>query len=161
MFIWFVVLSVLGVYSVFRDPKMDYRFVAAGALLPDIVDGVVRQGAGPLHSVVVGVALLFVVVLVTIGRRPARKRWLAIPIGIFAHQILDAAWVSTRMFWWPVAGFSLKEPLPVVKHGLALGLIEELVGLVLGYLAYKKLRLANPARRRRLQTTGALPQPKA
>lgn len=158
MLLWFAVFSVLGVYAVFRDDRMDYRFVVAGSLLPDLFDFGLKRGVGPLHSVVVGVGLLFGVVISTIGRRPSRKRWLAVPIGIFAHQILDGAWVNTRVFWWPFAGLSVNGHLPVTQHGLAFGLLEELGAVAVMIWAWKAFGLNNPTRRAQLIGTGQLPQ---
>jgi hypothetical protein len=158
MFLWFAVLSVLGVYAVFRDEAMDYRYVAAGALLPDLIDGVVRRGIGPLHSVVVGVALLFATVAATIGRRALRKRWLAVPIGIFAHQILDGAWADTRSFWWPITGLGLHGRLPVIGHGAVIGVVEELIAAAAAVWMWRVFSLSDPMRRRRLLAAGHLPQ---
>ena len=160
MFLWFIVLSVVGVYAVFRDETMDFRFVAAGSLLPDVVDAAVRRGVGPLHSVVVGVGMLFGVVVATVGRRSARKRWLALPIGIFAHQILDFSWTSTHVFWWPLTGLSLHGRIPAVEHGLVRGLLEEAVALAVGVAVWRSFRLTEPARRARFLRTGQLFHPR-
>lgn len=157
MVLWFAVMSVLGVHAVFRDDRMDHRFVLGGALLPDAADFAVRQGVGPFHSVVVGVGLLFAVVLATIGRRRTRKRWLALPIGIFAHQILDGAWTDTTSFWWPLTGFALHGRLPVVTHGLAVGVVEEAIALAAGVWIWRSFGFAHRARRAAFLRTGHLP----
>jgi hypothetical protein len=158
VFLWFVVFSILGVYFVFRDEQMDYRMVAVGSLLPDVVDGALRRGIGPLHSVVVAVVLLFGVVAATVGRRSARKRLLPIPIGVFAHQVLDASWAVTNAFWWPVKGLRLTGRLPLLEHGLAVGLVEEVVAVLVGVAMWRSFGLGNPARRARFRSTGHLPQ---
>ncbi len=158
MFLWFVVFSILGVYFVFRDEQMDYRLVAVGSLVPDLVDGVIRRGIGPLHSVVVAVVVLFGVVAATVGRRSARKRLLAIPIGVFAHQVLDASWAATNAFWWPVKGLGFAGRLPVIQHGLAVGLIEEMLAVLVGVAMWRSFGLDNSARRGRFLATGHLPQ---
>jgi hypothetical protein len=158
MLIWFAALSVLGVYAVFRDPKMDYRFIVVGALLPDAIDAIVWRGIGPFHSVLVGLALLFGVVLATVKRRSTRKRWLAVPIGIFAHQILDAAWANTHAFWWPVAGTRIQGHLPVVDHGLLIGAVLEVVGLIAAFAALRHFGLSVKSRRDRFLQIGELQQ---
>ena len=158
MFFWFVVLSVVGVYLVFRDEQMDYRLVALGSVLPDLVDGAVRRGIGPMHSVIVAVALLFAVVMATVGRRAVRKRWLAVPIGVFAHQVLDASWAATDAFWWPVKGFRFHGRIPFLTHGPVVGLIEEGLALLIGVALWRSFGLGNVARRSRFLSTGRLPQ---
>jgi hypothetical protein len=56
--------------------------------------------------------------VVTIGRRVRRKRFLAVPIGVFLHLVLDGAFTDARMFWWPVSGLSLPDSrLPSVARG--------------------------------------------
>ena len=161
MFFWFVVLSILGVFVVFRDDRMDYRLVAVGSLLPDLIDGAVFRGTGPFHSVIVAVALMFGVVGGTIGRRSTRKRMLAIPIGVFAHQVLDASWAVTSAFWWPVKGFSFAGPLPVVQHGLAVGLIEEVVAVVAALSMWRALGLHRRSGRAQFLASGHLSQRRA
>ena len=158
MFLWFVVFSILGVYFVFRDEQMDYRLVAVGSLVPDVVDGVVRRGIGPLHSVIVAVVVLFGVVAATVGRRSARKRLLAIPIGVFAHQVLDASWAATNAFWWPVKGLRFSGRLPVIEHGLVVGLLEEAVAVLVAVAMWRSFGLDIAARRDRFRSIGHLPQ---
>ena len=38
MFLWFIGTAVVSVWYVFRDPRFDYRLLAIGALLPDVID---------------------------------------------------------------------------------------------------------------------------
>ena len=130
MVLWFAGLSVALVWIVFRDPRLDYRLVVVGALLPDVVDGVFG-GARVLHSVVASVALLVSVMLATIGRRPLRRRLLALPIGTFAHLVLDGAWTRTEVFWWPFFGRSFEGAgLPSFERPVVLLVLMELAGLV-------------------------------
>ena len=77
-----------------------------GLLLPDLVDAPLG-GARVLHSITASVVVMSVVVLATIGRRPVRRRLLAIPIGMFLHLVLDGAFNDTRVFWWPFSGLPL------------------------------------------------------
>lgn len=118
MFLWFVGGAVVAVWLVFRDPRIDYRVVALGALLPDIVDPFLG-GASVLHSVTASIVLLVVVMLATIDRRATRRRWLGLPIGTFLHLVLDGAFTGTRVFWWPFTGLSLPDArLASVERGL-------------------------------------------
>ena len=52
MFLWYIGLSVFGVATIFRSAGIDYRLIAAGSLLPLVVDlGYVPQAtAAPLPA---------------------------------------------------------------------------------------------------------------
>jgi hypothetical protein len=128
--LWFAGLSVALVWSVFRDPRLDYRLVVVGSLLPDVVDGL-AGGARVLHSVTASVVLLVVVMLATQGRRPLRRRLLAVPIGTFAHLVLDGVWTRTKVFWWPFFGTSFEgAALPSFDRPIVLLVLMEVVGLL-------------------------------
>jgi hypothetical protein len=126
-----------------------------GALLPDIIDRI-WGGARAFHSVTASVAILVVVMLSTIGRRPIRKRLLAIPIGMFLHLIYDGAFNNTQVFWWPFTGLSFSgDQLPVVDRGM-LNIGFEIVGILLCAFAWKKFHLNDPIRRKNFLKTGTL-----
>lgn len=130
MLLWFVGGATAIVWLVFRDPRFDYRLLAVGALLPDAVDALLG-GARVLHAVVAPVGVLLVTMLGTIGRRPLRRRLLAVPIGMFLHLVLDGVFRDTRVFWWPFTGLALPSArLPSVTRGWW-DVPLELVGLVL------------------------------
>ena len=155
MILWFVGASVLSVWFVFRDSRFDHRFLILGVLLPDVVDGI-WGGARALHSITGSVAILVAVMLATAGRKPIRRRLLAIPIGTFLHLIFDGAFSSTKVFWWPVTGVSFDgAPLPVVERGwLNVGF--EIVGLLLCAHAWRRFGLSEPGRRREFVRQGTL-----
>ena len=92
------------VWNVFQSSGIDYRFVAAGSLLPVLVD--LPFGHAALgHTLLFSVALLAVVMLATIGRpRLVRRRWLCLPIGSFCGLVLSGAWTTSDVFWWPLGG---------------------------------------------------------
>jgi hypothetical protein len=128
--LWFVGGAATIVWLVFRDPRFDFRLLAVGALLPDAVD-VLLGGARALHSVLAPIAVLVAVMLATLGRRPIRRRLLAVPIGMFLHLVLDGVFRDTRVFWWPLTGLSLPDaPLPSAARGWW-NVPLELVGLLL------------------------------
>ncbi len=154
MLLWFAATSVLTVYFVFRDPRFDYRFLVAGALLPDIVDAFAGR-MWVLHSLGGAVGLLIVVMAATVGNRPWRKRLLGLPIGVLLHIVFDGAFSTTEVFWWPASGGFGDHPLPVVARGwwnLAL----EVAGAALLVWAWRLFGLADPAGRRRAVRTGEL-----
>lgn len=152
---WFVGTAVLGVWSVFRDPRFDHRLLIVGVLAPDVIDGV-WGGARGFHSVTMIVAVLALIMIATAGRRPIRRRLLALPIGAFVHLIVDFAFTDTNTFWWPVTGLSFDGArLPIVERGwwnVAL----EVIGVVLCALAWKRFGLSDPERRRNFVTQGVL-----
>jgi membrane-bound metal-dependent hydrolase YbcI (DUF457 family) len=155
--LWFLGGSLVITWLVFRDPAIDYRVLMLGAVLPDLVDGLFG-GARVLHSVVGSVVLLVVVMLATIGRRAARRRWIFLPIGTFLHLALDGAFTVTQVFWWPFTGWSFDgEPLPSVERGFSgLNLLLEAAGLVALVWFYRRFGLGDPVRRRQFVRTGRL-----
>ncbi|NOX31175.1 MAG: hypothetical protein GXP35_14175, partial [Actinobacteria bacterium] len=108
MVIWFVGMSLVLMWVVFRDPAIDHRLVIVGALLPDLVDGPFGQLAIG-HTLLFSVGLLFVIMGVTVGHRRLRRRLLAIPIGWFFHLLLAPVWSETSIFWWPALGTSFDD----------------------------------------------------
>jgi hypothetical protein len=156
VFLWFATLSIAGVFLVFRDPAIDYRLIAVGALLPDPIDAVVRQGIGPLHSVVTAVVVLIAVMLATIGRRQLRRQILAIPIGLFAHLVLDNAWSTTSSFWWPLAGRVGSRSLPFIDRGYLVVGMQELVGFAVGVWLFRRFQLRRPSLRTQFLKTGRI-----
>jgi len=131
MLFWFIGTSVASVWSVFRDPKFAYRWVIVGALVP-------------VFSVVTVVGMLVAVMLLTIGKnvskKTVRKNFLALTIGLFMHLVFDGAFLSTKMFWWPLAGLSLNGyAIPLVERGF-LNIPFELVGLALILWSKKQIK---------------------
>jgi hypothetical protein len=116
---------------VFRDPKFAYRWVIVGALVP-------------VFSVVTVVGFLVAVMLLTIGKnfskRTVRKNFLALTIGLFMHLVFDGAFLSTKMFWWPLAGLSLDGyAIPLIERGF-LNIPFEIVGIALILWTKKQIK---------------------
>ena len=38
MLLWFAFGAIFGVWNVFQSPGLDFRLIAAGALLPEVID---------------------------------------------------------------------------------------------------------------------------
>jgi len=105
--LWYVGMSVLLVANIFRSVGVDYRLVAAGALLPLVVDLPVGHRAFG-RTLLFPVGILVVVMLGTIGRsRLLRRRLLCVPIGVFSGLVLSGAFTSSDTFWWPLPGTTL------------------------------------------------------
>ena len=156
MLVWYAVLGAVGVWAVFDSPAVDYRMVMLGAVLP--VGEVVLGRPGPLHSLVTAVAVLAVVMLATRGRRLVRRRWLGLPIGLFAYLVLSGTFADTEAFWWPLAGLSLSDaPPPELARG-ALSVLLELTGVAVGLWWYRRVGLDDPAARATFRRSGQLPR---
>jgi hypothetical protein len=153
--LWFLGGSLVLAWLIFHDPGIDYRVLLAGAVLPDMID-VAFGGARAFHSLVLAVVLLAIVVLATIGRRAARRRWIFVPIGVLFHLVLDGAFAVTAVFWWPFTGWSFDdEPLPSVDRGVW-SLVLELVGLAALVWFWRRFGLADRRRRAAFLRTGHL-----
>ncbi|MSZ60686.1 MAG: hypothetical protein F2650_04905, partial [Actinobacteria bacterium] len=105
MFLWFIGTAIIAVLFVFRDDRFDYRVLALGAVLPDLID-VFTGGAWVFHSVLGSVLSLVLVMVFARRGTAARRMSLAIPIGMFMHLVFDGAFNNTKVFWWPFAGFN-------------------------------------------------------
>lgn len=154
MLLWFVALSVVGVWAVFRDPALDYRMVAVGSILADLAH---LLGLPHLHSLVVWAVTLFVVMGATRHRRRLRRRLLAIPIGGFAHLVLDATWARATTFWWPFLGPHLPAGrLPSFERPALLVVVQEVLGLLAILWCWRRFGLRDRCRRREFLSHGRL-----
>lgn len=152
MILWFAACAVMGAWSVLRDQNFDYRLVALGALLPDVIDLAVGHRA-LAHTLVFAVGALAFVMLATVNRRAVRKRLIALPVGFLAHLVLDFVFTQQRLFWWPAFGswrsYDLLPPPAVL-------VLRELVGLVVAVLIVRRFGLADRDRLRGFVRTGRI-----
>jgi membrane-bound metal-dependent hydrolase YbcI (DUF457 family) len=154
MLLWYVGMSVLLVANVFRSVGVDYRLVAAGSLLPLVVD-LPNGSRGFGHTLLFPVALLVLVMAATMGRpRLVRRRLLCLPIGVFCGLILSGAFTQSAVFWWPLGrgGFTGASLLPVWWAVM----LEELLGLVACWWVVGQFDLWLAGPRDRLRRTGRL-----
>jgi membrane-bound metal-dependent hydrolase YbcI (DUF457 family) len=147
-------MSVLGVVTVFQSPGIDYRLVMLGAVLP-VAEGLLGH-PWVLHTLLGAVVVLAVTMLATRRRRLLRRRLLGLPIGLFAHLVLDGVWTRSHLFWWPFLGRSFgRSQVPELSRG-AFGVVLELAGaLALGW-CWQHFGLADATRRHRFITAGRL-----
>lgn len=152
---------------VFRDPKVDVRFLFMGALLPDILDlpvGSVFFSTGELwaHSLLVPSAFMAAVLIAT--RRGRRRRaWMAVGVGWLFHLLLDGMWVNEEVFLWPFFGDIPSGSSPFWAGAWERALsdpwrwVKEAIGL--GYLAWLwvALGLNDRSRIQNVMSTGRLP----
>ena len=155
MFLWFLGTSAIAVWFVFRDDKFDYRVLFLGALLPDIVDAT-TCGAWVLHSVTASVAVLAGVMAVARRGSERRRRWLALPIGMFMHLVFDGAFNNTTVFWWPFSGGSFGGARIASLDRLPLDIALEVAGALMLAWMWRTNDLSDPVERRRFVRTGRL-----
>jgi hypothetical protein len=154
MFLWFVGTAIATVWFVFRDPRFDYRLLVVGSVLP-LLDALFG-GARVMHTLVFSLALLVAVMLLTVGRRQARRLWLGVAIGTLLHLVFDGAWTNTDVFWWPFGGWSFDDAhLPEAARGWW-NIPLELAGLAILVWVWRTAGLAESARRRAVMHTGGL-----
>ena len=127
MVFWYVGVSTAFVWNVFRSPALDYRLIMVGSVLPllDVVFG----GPAVLHTLVFTVALLGVIMVATRERRLLRRRLISLPIGLMTGLVLDGAWATRNVFWWPFFGWAFPGGgLPELGRGLGWSVVLELIG---------------------------------
>jgi hypothetical protein len=154
VFLWFVGLSVVFVWLVFRSPALDYRLVALGAALP-LVD-LVTGGVWVFHTLWAAATALLVVMLLTRKKRLARRRWLGLPIGMFFHLVLDGVWLNADVFWWPAMGWEFVDPAPELDRPTLVVAAMEVAGAAALVWFSLTFRLTDPENRTRLLRTGQL-----
>ena len=171
MFAWHIGGTLFLFRWIFRDPRVDVRFLLAGALLPDVVDLLVgtvvaadRYSSGSLwlHSLSVP-SMLGLLILVVTRRGERRRQWLAVVIGMLFHVLLDGMWTNTAVFLWPLAGPLPAGPRPywagVVDRALAdpWRWIREGIGVAYLVTVWKRTGLGSGQVRSEVWRTGRLP----
>lgn len=158
MFFWFVAAAVLMVLFVFDSPAMDYRWVAAGGVLP-LVEALTGR-PWILHTLLGSVLLMGLVMAGTVGQRVRRRAWLGVPIGTFVFLIAAGVWLRSELFWWPVGGFDAigTGPLPEYDRPLVVLVLLEAVGFGAVVVIGHRLGLGERANRDHFVRTGRVPR---
>lgn len=168
MYLWHLGLAALIVYVTLGRRRIDYRFVLAGAVLPDIVDTPLSAvfdwaaGRGIAHTLVL-TGVLFAVVVVGFSGR-ARLAWFGLPVGVLTHLAADGMWASPRTFFWPAFGTRFdvvpREPysLSLLTHPLShwTTWAGELIGLAILLWFYVAFSLGRHGRLRLFFSDGYL-----
>jgi hypothetical protein len=144
MFFWHVGATLWLFRWIFRDPKVDIRFLLLGAVLGDLIDLPVgtliladRYSTGELwfHSLILPtIYLVTVLVLTRRGRR--RRAWMALGIGWLLHLLLDGMWVSQEVFHSPSSGSISPERRVLAGLERALSIIGDGCRHLGGYLVW-------------------------
>lgn len=111
MVFWHSGLTMLIVWFVMRgNTRIDYRVVAAAALIPDLIDKPLGRilfrdelGSGRLigHTLLFNVAFFCVLFFM---RGKIKRRFTLIPLSSLLHLAEDGMWNHPRTFWWPLFG---------------------------------------------------------
>ncbi len=129
MYLWHLGVGAAIVYVTLGRRRIDYRFILAGSVLPDVVDTPLSAllgwpaGRGICHTLLVAAGLMGAVAALCRGRR--RLAWFGLPVGWLTHLVADGMWAAPRTFLWPAFGtrFAARpvEPysLDLVTHPLA------------------------------------------
>ena len=173
VFFWHVGASLWLFRWIFRDPKVDVRFLILGAIVPDLIDlpigtllFVDRYATGELwaHSLVA--ASLYMSAVLILTRRGRRRRaWMAVGVGWLFHLLLDGMWFSEGVFLWPFFGWELPEgvgPYWAMAWERALSdpwrWVLEALGLAYLIWLWFAVGLNRSSRRTRVIETGRLPE---
>lgn len=172
MLAWRIGASVWLFRWIFRDPKVDVRFLVLGAVVADLIDmplGTLlladRYSTGELwaHSLLIP-SLYMAAVLVATRRGRRRRAFMAVGIGWLFHLLLDGMWVSQEVFLWPFFGWEIPPgPAPFWPLAWERALsdpwrwVTEAIGV--GYLVWlwRAHGLSSAEHRRSVLATGRLP----
>jgi hypothetical protein len=107
--LWHLGTAASIVYVTLGRRRIDYRFVLLGAVLPDVVDGLLGlfffdgpEGRWIAHSML---AVIVVGTAIVVGlRAEARLRVFGVAVGWLLHLVADGMWQAPRTFLWPAFG---------------------------------------------------------
>lgn len=110
MILWHLGLAITLVYVTLGRRRIDFRFILAGAILPDVVDGFLLlfgvfdspAGRGPAHSLIAVIAEAVLIILIFKGER--RLAVFGIAVGWLTHLVADGMWEAPKTFLWPAFG---------------------------------------------------------
>ncbi len=158
---------------IFRDPKVDVRYLLLGAVLPDLIDlplgtfllaGVFSTSELWFHSLTI--ASLYMAMVLLLTRRGRRRRaFMALGVGWLLHLLIDGMWTNPEILFWPFFGPDLpagSSPYWALAWDRALSdpwrWVKEVLGLA--YLAWLwfAVGLNIAERRRQVVGTGRLPE---
>jgi hypothetical protein len=100
---------------IFKDPKVDVRFLLFGAVLPDLIDlplGTMLFGrqyaSGELWAHSLLAASLYMTIVLLATRRGRRRRaFMAVGVAWLLHLLLDGMWANPEVFLWPAFGWEI------------------------------------------------------
>lgn len=167
MIFWHLGGAIFLFRSIFRDPKVDLRYLAFGALLPDLLDLPLGRLLEPPtteafgHTLLLAVVYMTVVLLATSRGGDRRKMLLTIGIGWLFHLLLDGLWLEATVLFWPLAGTTFP-PTPPLSGAVGRALadpwwwLREVAGLAYLLVLMNRHHLTQTDRRRAFLASGRL-----
>jgi membrane-bound metal-dependent hydrolase YbcI (DUF457 family) len=152
---------------------MDLRYLAVGAILPDLIDTPIAiamwsSWQAPrlmAHSLAFG-SMAMVAVLVGTRRGKRRKQWMLVAVGVLMHLGLDAMWADPNTLWWPFLGWEFTRVGAATFGAYASAVFSnpwmwagEAVGLAYLVFLWRASGLREADARARLMTTGVVSAP--
>lgn len=167
MLIWRLAAVIFFFRWVFRDPKVDLRFLVAGVVIPDVIDlttaTLLGAGTGELWAHTLAAPSVVAVGVVAATRRGRRRRaWMALVVAWLLHLLVDMMWLDARVLLWPFFGWDLLESGDLWAAAWRRARSDPwrwvLEGVGLGYLVrlWFKSGLTESVARRRLVRSGRL-----
>jgi inner membrane protein len=102
-------VAALVTYVTLGRRRIDYRYVLAGAVLPDVLDGLLglftfdgRAGRWIAHSLLAVLVVSVVIVVSFSGER--RLAVFGLAVGWLLHLVADGMWQAPLTFLWPAFG---------------------------------------------------------
>ena len=109
MLLWHLGLATALVYVTLGRRRIDYRYILVGAIVPDLVDGVLGlflfdgpSGRWIGHSLVTVIGVAVVIIVGLKGER--RLAVFGIAVGWLVHLVGDGMWEAPKTFLWPAFG---------------------------------------------------------
>jgi len=103
-------IASLAVPSIRRH--LDYRFIALGALLPDLIDkpiGRIMFAESVASGYLIAHSLVFVIVIFIVGyvfyRQRGDSRVIQVAGASFLHLVEDQMWMRPFTLFWPTQGW--------------------------------------------------------
>jgi membrane-bound metal-dependent hydrolase YbcI (DUF457 family) len=107
--LWHLGIAVALCYLTLGRRRIDYRYILVGAILPDVVDGILtlffdwEAGRGIAHSIA-ALVLVWLVILFGVRDKDRRLQVFGIFVGWLLHLVADGMWNSPKTFLWPAFG---------------------------------------------------------
>ncbi|MGQ0849641.1 MAG: hypothetical protein ACT4OP_11070 [Actinomycetota bacterium] len=116
MLAWQLAGAIFLFRWIFRDPKVDLRLLAVGALVPDLIDLLVGLVVGEvfrqrLGHALVSPSLAAVAILLATRRGRTRRMLMTVVVAWLFHLMLDGVWIRQHTFLWPFFGLEF-DPWP-------------------------------------------------
>lgn len=173
MFIWRLGATLWLFRWIFRDPKVDVRFLFLGVLIPDLIDLPIgtmlfadRYSTGQLWAHSLTVASFYMALVLLLTRRGRRRRaFMAVGVAWLFHLLLDGMWANPEVFFWPFFGFEFASgSAPFWPLAWQRALADpwrwalEVVGILYLVWMWFAVGLNKPERRSGLLKTGRIPE---